>query len=235
MAAIVDTLRRRPLVYVGDVERPILDADDFHHLARSLRVATGDPIAVSDGAGRWRLARFGEQAEPDGPIMEATPPSHQLTVGFVPVKGARSEQVVQKLTELGIDRIVPLFSSRSVVRWDTARAAKNHERHLKVAREAGMQSRRVRLPEILPPCSLNDFVAAEGNVGMCEPGGEPIMGSRLQSVVVGPEGGFEPSEVALGTPLGLPGGVLRAETAAYVAAALLAAAREAKEAENTEF
>ena len=64
-----------------------------------------------------------------------------LTVAFAPVKGERPEWVVQKLTELGIDRIVPLVSERSVVRWSGARGKATVERLRRVAREAAAQCR----------------------------------------------------------------------------------------------
>ena len=69
-------------------------------------------------------------------------------MAFAPVKGERPEWVVQKLTELGIDRIVPLFSERSVVRWSGARGQATVERLRRVAREAAAQCRRVWLPEV---------------------------------------------------------------------------------------
>ena len=77
---------------------------------------------------------------------EASEPG--LTVAFAPTKGERPEWVVQKLTELGVDRIVPLISERSVVRWAGERGAGAVERLRRVAREAAAQSRRVWLPDV---------------------------------------------------------------------------------------
>lgn len=220
-----DRLRSRPLVYVADLDHPELDEDDHHHLARSLRVGPGAPITVADGAGRWRSARFGSRPEPDGPIEETERPVPLLTVGFVPVKGERSETVVQKLTELGIDRIVPVLSERSVVRWDAKRAERNHDRHRRIVREASMQSRRVHLPEVLGLVeSLERFEAAHGRFSVAEPGGGTI-DATVATIVIGPEGGFAPSEVAGRPAVGLPGGILRAETACYAAATLMASVR----------
>ena len=81
-------------------------------------------------------------------------PSGESKTGFAPVKGDRPEWTVQKLTELGVDRIVPLRAARSVVRWDGERGAAAVERLRRVAREAAMQSRRCRLPEVTEMTSV---------------------------------------------------------------------------------
>jgi 16S rRNA (uracil1498-N3)-methyltransferase len=144
-------------------------------------------------------------------------------VGFAPVKGAKPEAVAQKLTELGIDRIVPLVCARSVVRWDGVRAAEHVARLRRVAREAAAQCRRVWLPEVdeVVPFSA---IAGGAGVALAEPGG-PAPGADLTTVLVGPEGGWDDAERSSGPVVGLSDGILRAETAAVVAGALLAALR----------
>ena len=82
-----------------------------------------------------------------------------LTVVFAPTKGERPEWVVQKLTELGIDRIVPLRSERSVVRWSGQRGQATAERLRRVAREAAAQCRRVWLPEVADTIAFEDLGA----------------------------------------------------------------------------
>lgn len=161
---------------------------------------------------------------PDGAVVveaEARPP---LTVVFAPPKGDRPEWAVRKMTELGVDRIVPLLADRSVVRWSGDRASGPLARLRRVAREAAMQSRRVRLPEVEEPCSFEAVATRPGAV-LAVPGGEPpSLGHPV--VIVGPEGGWSPEEEAAGLPtLGLGPGVLRTETAAVAAVALLAALR----------
>ena len=84
----------------------------------------------------------------DGAVQSEARAEPRLTVAFAPVKGERPEWVVQKLTELGIDRIVPLRSERSVVRWTGTRGQATVERLRRVAREAAAQCRRVWLPEV---------------------------------------------------------------------------------------
>ncbi len=133
-----------------DPAAPILDADDRYHLDRVLRLRDGDPLTVGDGSGRWcpALFRAGGEPEPAGDVMTVPVPEPTVAAGFALIKGGRLELVVQKLTELGVDRILPLTAERSVVLWDDAKAAAQVERFRQVAREASMQSRRVWLPLI---------------------------------------------------------------------------------------
>ncbi len=212
-------LRNRPLVFVDDLHDPVLSDDDVHHFERVLRVATGDPIVVGDGSGGWRLARFDRRPQPESDVNATDGSRRRVTVGFTPVKGERPEWFVQKLTELGVDEIVPLLTERSVVRWDETRAAKAHERMSKVAREACLQSRRLRLPVIR---SLTTFVeGVEGSPGvvLADPEGRAPTPSD-QVIFVGPEGGFSDRERSTAPLVALPGHILRAETAAMVAATI---------------
>ncbi|HEY1633159.1 MAG TPA: RsmE family RNA methyltransferase [Acidimicrobiales bacterium] len=220
-------------VFVADLEVPELDEPDQHHLSRALRLRPGEEVTASDGAGRWRRCRYATgrpgggvssaALEPEGPVISETPPRPAVGIGFVVTKGSRPEWVVQKLTEVGVDRIVPLSSSRSVVRWDTSRADRNVERLRRVAREAAMQSRRNRLPEVTDVVSFAEV--AVGGAALAEAGGAAPSLER-PFVLVGPEGGWDRAELACGLPLvGLGPTVLRAETAAVAAGVLLCALR----------
>jgi len=213
-----------PHVFVVDVDQPELDDADRHHLERVLRVRPGDPFTVSDGRGRWRPCRFGVTVEPVGAVEVEAAPVPALTVAFALVKGDRPELVVQKLTELGIDHIVAFTARRSVVRWEPAKADKQVERLRRVAREASMQCRRTRLPEVAPLASFADVVALPG-AAAADRGGEPLSLDR-PTLLIGPEGGWAPEERArFAATVGLGDQVLRAETAALTAAALLGALR----------
>jgi 16S rRNA (uracil1498-N3)-methyltransferase len=215
-----------PWVFVEDVDSPTLAPDDRHHLERVLRVRPGDPVCVSDGAGRWRegtLAGAGA-VEPVAEVEVAARAEPSITIAFALTKGERPELVVQKLTELGIDRIVPFTAARSVVRWAVPRAAGNVERLRRVAREAAMQCRRSWLPEVADVATFAD-VAALPAAAMADVGGGPPTLER-PSVLVGPEGGWTDEERASGLPpIGLGPHVLRAETAAIAAASVLGALR----------
>lgn len=213
-----------PHVFVDDVEAPELAPEDRHHLDRVRRLRPGDPVTVADGQGRWRLARFGPTIEPDGPVELDPAPAPALTVAFALVKGERPELVVQKLTELGMDRIVLFAAERSVVRWDREKATKQLERLRRVAREASMQSRRCWLPRVDGLSSFDEVVALPGAVA-ADRHGTPLT-LATPTVLIGPEGGWAPDERArLGATVGLGAQVLRAETAALAAGTLLGALR----------
>jgi 16S rRNA (uracil1498-N3)-methyltransferase len=214
-----------PLVYVEDLDHPVLRLDDHHHLARVRRVRDGDPLVLGDGLGSWRTARMhGEEPQPTGELVYSDHPVPTIGVAFALVKGAKPELVVQKLTELGVDWICPFEAARSVVRWDEGKAEAAQARLNKVAREAAMQSRQPWLPMVEP---VVPFAAVAGIEGAClaERGGEaPSLHDPV--ILVGPEGGWEPRELEVDLPrVSLSTGVLRAETAAIVAGALLVALR----------
>jgi 16S rRNA (uracil1498-N3)-methyltransferase len=208
-------------VFVADVDHPVLEDLDRHHLHRALRLRPGDALVVTDGAGSWRPARFGDEVEPVGSVTLVARPAPQLTVGLTPTKGDRPEWAVQKLTELSVDRIVVLRTERSVVRWEGDRADHHLERLRRVSREAAMQSRQVWLPEVLGVHTLEDHPGAV----LADPGGRPpAVGDT--TVLCGPEGGWSDAERASGRDrVALGGAVLRAETAAVTAGALLSALR----------
>lgn len=217
-------LGRDPHVFVDDLEHLELDPDDRHHLAKVLRVRDGDRITLSDGRGRWRAARFGATVEPASAIVEIPRPQPEITIAFALTKGARPELVVQKLTELGTDRIVPFHGARSVVRWEGDRAIKQIARLRRVAREAAMQCRRCHLPEVTALGEFDDVVALPAVVA-ADCGGGPLSLAR-PTVVIGPEGGWSPEERDhFSHTVGLGDHVLRAETAAVTAGALLGALR----------
>jgi 16S rRNA (uracil1498-N3)-methyltransferase len=142
------------------------------------------------------------------------------------VKGDRPDMVVRALTEVGIDRIVPLHCARSVVRWTGERREEAVERLRRVVRSAGMQSRRVWLPEVSDVHEIGDLLADGGDVALAVPGA--IEAVDRPTVLVGPEGGWTPEELAVGdtsvVQVGLGPHVLRSETAAIAAGVLLVAA-----------
>lgn len=218
--------------FVDDVRAPVLADDDRRHLERVLRVRDGEEVTVSDGRGavvRCVFRRAGD-LEIAGDVEVVPAPAPPITVAFAVPKGERAEWAVQKLTEVGVDAIVLLHSARSVVRWDDdARATRRVERLRRVAREAAMQSRRARLPSVDGPVA---FAEAAGTlVGACladVPGdghvGPPSL--RTPAVLVGPEGGWDDGERAVGLlRVALAPHVLRAETAAVAAGVLLGALR----------
>lgn len=207
-----------PHVLVADVASPALESDDRHHLERVRRLRTGDRLSVTDGRGAWRWCRFGDALELDGPINLDPQPTPELVIAFAITKGDRPELVVQKLTEIGIDRIIPFIAERSVVRWDGAKAARNHERLVRIAREATMQSRRTWAPIIEPLAAFGEVASRAGAVRADL--GSAVLSSDATLVMIGPEGGWDENERS--TPsVTLGSHVLRAETAAIVAGTLM--------------
>jgi 16S rRNA (uracil1498-N3)-methyltransferase len=210
-------------VFVADLAAPELSADDRHHLERVLRLRAGEDVTVSDGAGRWRLCHFAGGLEPAGDVHVDERPSPPLTIGVALTKGERLDWAVQKLTELGVDAIVPFAATRSVVRWDPDRAGPHVERLRRIAHQAAMQSRRTWLPTLDDLRSFAEVTALTG-VALAEPGGDPPSLAR-PVVLVGPEGGWSEEEAGAAAHVDLGPTVLRAETAAVTAGTLLCGLR----------
>ena len=205
-----------------------------HHLARVLRLRAGEAVTVADGRGTWRpydvaaVTPEGVRLEAAAPPATEPRPEPRLAIAFALTKGDKPELTVQKLTELGADRILPVLAERSVARPAADRAAALSTRWRRIALEAARQCRRARLPEIADPAPLSGLAGHPGLV-VAEWGGGPAAavanppGGELL-VVVGPEGGLTDRELASLRPwarLGLGPHVLRAETAALAAAAVV--------------
>ncbi len=217
----------KAMVFVEDLSSPVPTPEDSRHLLDVLRLRPGESVIAGDGAGSWVPCRVsGTQLSVDGERRFEQRAAPELVVGFVPVKGDRPEWVVQKLTEVGVDRIVPVRSKRSVVRWEGDRATRAVERLRRVAREASAQCRRPWLPEVGGLCSLEELGERAGQAPyLAHPGGETLSLSH-PVVVVGPEGGWDADELAASAgTVGLGPTVLRSETAAVVTGAILCALR----------
>ena len=211
-------------VFVADLGSPLLADDDAHHLSRVLRLRDGQSVSASDGLGAWRMCEWRDGSlVSTGEIATEKPPRVTLTVALAPVKGDRTEDAVEKLVEIGIDRIVVLAAvEHSVVRWDVDRANAAVARYRRVARAASAQSRRVFLPVVDGPIPLAEVLTGD-SVALAEPGGTADL-SAITTIVVGPEGGFSAAEVELAQRrVSLGQGILRADTAAVVAGALMVA------------
>ena len=217
---------RGHLFFVADLGSAELSTPDRHHAERVLRLRVGEEVTLGDGRGGWRRAVWtGNGLEPSGAVQTEGRPDPVLTVGFALVKGSKPELVVQKLTELSIDRIVPFAAERSVVRWDDHKVDRAHERWVATAREASMQSRRAWLPEIAP---VTSFDAASTSAVRADRDGRALVAGDI-TVLVGPEGGWSEDEVAaVPEAVSLESGVLRAETAALAAGLLMSAFREGR-------
>lgn len=216
--------------------RARLTGEASHYLRGVLRLLPGDEVEVFDGSGgAWRCT-LGEGDELTlGPRREAPLPGARIWLAFALAKGEKADLVVQKATELGVERLLPFVAERSVVRLDSKRAAGRVARWRRIAAEAARQCGRADVPAVDAPAPLAAaFGAAPAGFRLLvfhAAGGEPLAGAMSAPVVghflvVGPEGGLAPEEVeaclaAGGRLASLGPRVLRAETAAMVAVALV--------------
>lgn len=233
-------------IYVDNLLHPQPTPEDAHHLVNVLRLRAGEVVVAADGAGSFvacemnvvaisgrnrprDAASSAELLAVTGKTTTVESPREACVVAFVMPKGERADWTVQKLTELGIDVIVPLMSDRSVVRLVGPECEKRGDRFRRIAKEAGSQSRRIRLPEIPDPQSFADYLDTRrdrlADIAIAEPGGEPLAAST-HAIFVGPEGGWSNEELAVvPTRVGMGDTILRAETAAIVAGTMLAERR----------
>lgn len=230
-------------VLLADLANVSLPDDHHHHLGRVLRLRSGDCITATDGRGSWRSAALGTgwpiraELEWTSEISLAPRRNKLVSVGFALTKGDKPETVVQKLAELGIDRIVLFAAEHSVVRWEPEKASRNIARLQTIAAEALQQSRQAWLSEVSGLVTLSDLssrgVDEFGPASRADRGGAPLLGAETRFVLIGPEGGWSPAERdRFPEPVGIAPAVLRAETAAIVAGALLVARAEESPGEN---
>jgi len=231
--------------------RALLGADEARHLARVLRAKVGDAVVVFDGrGGQWpaRVARIDRDSVAVDLIDDLTnagaAADHSagihagpaLTLAVALPKGERQKWMVEKLTELGVDRLVPLVTARGVAEA-TAAATSRLER---VVIEACKQCGRNTLLEIGAAATIESLAAALPPAAsrlIAHPGGPPLDAAAVIAAgadvprdlvaAVGPEGGFTPDEVAAAErhgfrPVSLGPHVLRIETAAIALAARFA-------------
>ena len=217
----------------------IVSGDEHHHIARVLRARPGDAITLFDGAGGEvdaRVVRVGRAETELSPALDspARPGAARAETPLVLLtavpRGGRMDFLVQKCCELGVTRIVPVITERSVVRPEPAKRA----RWEKIAREAARQCGRADVPAVAPPAALAVALAAPelpARRVMLSPGTDArplraLLPDRAPTaLLVGPEGGLAAAEVEAARaagfqPASLGPRILRVETAAIVAVAL---------------
>ncbi|HEV8474635.1 MAG TPA: 16S rRNA (uracil(1498)-N(3))-methyltransferase [Methylomirabilota bacterium] len=222
--------------------RVTFDALETRHLARVLRLKPGDTVVASDGAGHDFTVRLDAvRPRAAGTVLgvraaAAESPLAITLVQGVP-KGDKLDTIVRAATELGVARIVPALTARSVVRLAGRAAEARRERWQRVAREAAKQCGRAVVPDVAAPRELAACLdaARDADVALCLwEGDAPALALALADVapprriaiLVGPEGGLERAEVdaarARGWRVaGLGSRVLRTETAGPALLAIL--------------
>lgn len=224
-------------------DRVTFDADETRHLVRVLRLRPGDLVVAADGRGRAyrvRIVALGDTATGtivgDAPAAAESPLAITLVQG-VP-KGDKMEAIVRAATELGVARIIPALTARTVPRLDAAGWRERARRWQRVAKEATKQCGRAVVPSVEIPRALADAIPpgepADLRLCLWEGEGVPLgrlldaahTAARSAGVIVGPEGGLTEDEVALARAAGyatvtLGRRILRTETAGPAIVAIL--------------
>jgi 16S rRNA (uracil1498-N3)-methyltransferase len=210
---------------------PVLSKAAKNHL-KVLRLQEGEKVELFDGKGNWRCFSFVNGGlKMQGPLMSAAKPQ-AFTLFACVTKGSRWDWTIEKATELGVTRIVPVISARTIVRIAHSEREAKRERWLRIAEDAARQSDSKWVPQISAPV---DFASALELVkstrclvgALTTPPPKCIMAALLGSkdapcrrefsLFIGPEGDFTPEELSLllevAEPVSFGDTILRAETA----------------------
>lgn len=219
-----------------------LSAEDAHHALHVLRLKKDDEIEIILNGCRY-LARLDPDSNTDCAVpvkliseLPSTETGLKITLYQGLPKADKMDWIVQKATELGVIRIVPVIMNRCISRPDAKDMLRKTERWQKIAREAGKQSGRCLIPEVTVPVRLKDILPHLCAHGGCVvpweeahslgpaaySAGNPSLSSL--GIIIGPEGGIEEEEIALlkehaCVPVTLGPRILRTETAGLAACA----------------
>ena len=233
-----------------DEESPVLPEGALRHL-RVLRPKDGEEIELFDGCGKWRVYAYSGKGNVDAPLRAVTisrceeAVNGRLTLFACVTKGSRWDWTIEKATELGVSRIVPVISDRTIVRISKSERAAKRERWMRIAEDAARQSDAKWLPEIVEAVDFREALplvkATTCFVGaLTTPPPKPLAAAVVEAKLnahdlgelatfIGPEGDFTPEELAtlleIATPTSFGPTILRAETAAIFAVSVLAALR----------
>jgi 16S rRNA (uracil1498-N3)-methyltransferase len=221
-------------------EEVIFTGDELHHITKVMRFSAGDQVIACDGLGKDVIVEFSSLSgkEARGKIIKVLEENRELPVEITLAqglpKGDKMDLIVQKATEMGVVRIIPFISSRTIVKLDDKKEAIRLARWQKIAKEAAEQSHRSRIPEISEVIHFNDLVTRFGEFDQSLLAYELSHENNFKDliaglgkgakvlIIIGPEGGFAESEAELAGrhgihSLSLGRRILRTETAGIVA------------------
>jgi 16S rRNA (uracil1498-N3)-methyltransferase len=230
-------------VYVGEAlcagKSCVLEGSAANHIMRVLRLRDGDTLTLFDGRGGEYGARIAGFRRDSVQVevqehrdLERESPL-QLTLAQGVSRGERMDWVMQKATELGVTRIVPVITERTVVKLDERQGARKVEHWRAIVIAACEQSGRNRVPEVAAPCAFHEVLQGGDSAGrklLLSPTGKlnarDLSLSGHATLLVGPEGGLSPDEQELAISTGfeqvrMGPRVLRTETAAIAALTIL--------------
>ncbi|MFI7384826.1 16S rRNA (uracil(1498)-N(3))-methyltransferase [Streptomyces sp. NPDC049813] len=229
---------------VPDGRSYVLDGPEGRHAVSVKRLRAGESLVLTDGRGAWSEGTVTAAEGKDRLVVEAGPVRTEpverprITVVQALPKGDRGELAVETMTETGVDAIVPWAASRCITQWRGERGTKALTKWRATAREAGKQSRRVRFPEVAEAATTKEVAALlagatfaavlheDRDAASTALASAPLPADGEIVLVVGPEGGVAPEELALfaeagARPYRLGHSVLRTSTAGTAAVALL--------------
>ncbi len=212
-------------------DRFVLQESDVHHILHVLRAKTGDKVVFCNDDKQYLVSLVIEPKKVDYSLIEQLKDKRELNVDLTLIVGLprleKFEWIIQKATELGVTRIVPFISKRSIIKLDEKRENSKIERWKSIAKEAAEQSRRCRIPKIekvILEKEIKNYLS-KTNILAYEESKEYTLLDKIKgekeslTLLVGPEGGFDKSEVDYFLSLGfssvsLGNRILRCETAA---------------------
>lgn len=220
-----------------------LKGNEVRHIRRSLRLRKGDELVVFNGLGKAYEGRIVRE-EPTSVVIEvknliASPQDSPLEITLAQslLKGEKMDYLVQKATELGVRKIIPFISSRSIPLLEKTKKMERHRRWEKIAIEASKQCGRSFIPEIESPCDFSEMLSSPPpeslRLILYEGGGRRLKevlkegkDQRKVFFVVGPEGGMSQAEIEKSkeegfTPVFIGERILRAETASLCLLSIL--------------
>ncbi len=221
-----------------------LDAGQAKRVRRVLRLKAGDYVIIFDGHSEYRgriesVSSKEAKVELEEKLGEAVEPPFELWLAPGLIKGPRMDTLMEKAAEIGVRRVMPVHTARSVARTSKD-SAKRMARWRKIVQSGAAQSGRKDVPEVEDPCDFEEIIQKNADLKvflwekLAGDGADNHLWERAADgkmpetviLMTGPEGGFTPEEAEKAAesgwlPWGLGSSVLRAETAGIVGAAIL--------------